>query len=181
MFKLAKGINVVEWVNPPVLANSLSLTGPARGIRGHARRLSGQASIKCLQRENTFTNRVVNEWNALPASFVNATSVNQFKNRYDAVRVLSNYVQRATIGVLSCGTPPQASLALYPLNLNLNVKLLNVNRFLVNQKLVNLALAEKSLKSKLETLHLVPKGRDFTIYIINRRIHVQKQQVCKDD
>ncbi|RNA04474.1 hypothetical protein BpHYR1_041033 [Brachionus plicatilis] len=61
MFKLANGINEVEWVNPPVLANSLSLTGPARGIRGHARRLSGQASIKCLQRANTFTNRVVNE------------------------------------------------------------------------------------------------------------------------
>ncbi|RNA37293.1 RNA-directed DNA polymerase from mobile element jockey-like [Brachionus plicatilis] len=79
-------INEVKWVNPPVLANSLSLTGPARGIKGHARRLSGQASIKCLQRDNTFTNRVVNEWNALPASVVNATSVNQFKNRYDAVR-----------------------------------------------------------------------------------------------
>ncbi|RMZ97770.1 RNA-directed DNA polymerase from mobile element jockey-like [Brachionus plicatilis] len=62
------------------------LTGPARGIRGHARRLSGQVSIKCLQRANTFTNRVVNEWNALPASVVNATSVNQFKNRYDAFR-----------------------------------------------------------------------------------------------
>ncbi|RNA02295.1 hypothetical protein BpHYR1_053785 [Brachionus plicatilis] len=74
MFKLAKGINEVEWVNPPVLANSLSLTGPARGIRGHARRLSGQASIKCLQRDNTFTNRVVNEWNALPTSVVNATT-----------------------------------------------------------------------------------------------------------
>ncbi|RNA20081.1 RNA-directed DNA polymerase from mobile element jockey-like [Brachionus plicatilis] len=86
MFKLANGINEVEWVNPPVLANSLSLTGPARGIRGHARRLSGPASIKCLQRANTFTNRVVNEWNALPASVVNATSVNQFKNQYDAFR-----------------------------------------------------------------------------------------------
>ncbi|RNA38735.1 hypothetical protein BpHYR1_013990 [Brachionus plicatilis] len=81
MFKFANGINEVEWVNPPVLANSLSLTGPARGIRGHARRLSGQASIKCLQRA-----RVVNEWSALPASVVNATSVNQFKNRYDAFR-----------------------------------------------------------------------------------------------
>ncbi|RNA19204.1 hypothetical protein BpHYR1_048642 [Brachionus plicatilis] len=29
---------------------------------------------------------MVNEWNALPASVVNATSVNQFKNRYDAFR-----------------------------------------------------------------------------------------------
>ncbi|RNA27807.1 hypothetical protein BpHYR1_001414 [Brachionus plicatilis] len=65
MFKLIKGINEVSWVNPPVPASSLSQPGPAGGIRGHARRLSGQASTKCLQRTNTFTNRIVNEWNAL--------------------------------------------------------------------------------------------------------------------
>ena len=89
MFKLTKGINEVEWVNPLVPASSLTLTGPARGISGHARRLSGQASTKCLQRANTFTNRVVSEWNALPASVVNAISMNQFKNRYDAFRSCS--------------------------------------------------------------------------------------------
>ncbi|RNA32043.1 hypothetical protein BpHYR1_034812 [Brachionus plicatilis] len=65
MFKLTKGINEVSWVNPPVPASSLSQPGPARGIRGHARRLSGQASTRCLQRANTFTNRIVNE----PASY----------------------------------------------------------------------------------------------------------------
>ncbi|RNA23231.1 hypothetical protein BpHYR1_046880 [Brachionus plicatilis] len=63
MFKLANGINEIEWVNPPVLANSLSLTGPARGIRGHARRLSGQASIKCLQRTPQL------EWNCFSKIF----------------------------------------------------------------------------------------------------------------
>jgi len=66
MFKLTKGINEVSWANPPVHASSLSQPGPASGIRGHARRLSGQASTKCLQRANTFTNRVVSEWNTLP-------------------------------------------------------------------------------------------------------------------
>ncbi|RNA22385.1 RNA-directed DNA polymerase from mobile element jockey-like, partial [Brachionus plicatilis] len=62
------GINEVSWVNPPVPASSLSQPGPAGAIRGHARRFSGQASTKCLQRANTFTNRIVNEWNALPAT-----------------------------------------------------------------------------------------------------------------
>ncbi|RNA10309.1 RNA-directed DNA polymerase from mobile element jockey-like, partial [Brachionus plicatilis] len=62
---------------------SLSQPGPASGIRGHARRLSGQVSTKCLQSANTFTNRIVNEWNALPATVIDADSVNKFKNRYD--------------------------------------------------------------------------------------------------
>ncbi len=86
LFKLVNGINEVNWVNPPVNCSSLSQSGPARGIRGHARRLSGQSSTKCLQRANTFTNRVVNEWNALPAEVTDAVSVNQFKNRYDNFR-----------------------------------------------------------------------------------------------
>ncbi|RNA35713.1 RNA-directed DNA polymerase from mobile element jockey-like [Brachionus plicatilis] len=46
----------------------------------------GQASTKCLQRANTFTNRIVNEWNALPATFTDADSVNKFKSGYDAFR-----------------------------------------------------------------------------------------------
>ncbi|RNA34104.1 RNA-directed DNA polymerase from mobile element jockey-like [Brachionus plicatilis] len=83
MFKLTKGINEVSWVNPPVPASSLSQPGPAGAIRGHARRFSGQASTKCLQRANTFTNRIVKEWNALPATVIDADSVNKFKNRYD--------------------------------------------------------------------------------------------------
>ncbi|RNA19677.1 Vertnin [Brachionus plicatilis] len=79
-------INEVGWVYPPVPASSLSQPGPASGIRGHARRLSGQVSTKCLQRANTFTNRIVNEWNALPATVTDAVSVNKFKNGYDAFR-----------------------------------------------------------------------------------------------
>ncbi|RNA14567.1 RNA-directed DNA polymerase from mobile element jockey-like [Brachionus plicatilis] len=92
MFKLTKGINEVGWVYPPVPASSLSQPGPARGIRGHARRLSGQASTKCLQRANTFIKRIVNEWNALPVTVMGADSVSKFKNGYDAFQSILFYV-----------------------------------------------------------------------------------------
>ncbi|RNA24039.1 hypothetical protein BpHYR1_038740 [Brachionus plicatilis] len=39
------------------------------------------------QRANTFTNKIVNEWNALPATVIDADSVNKFKNRYDIYNV----------------------------------------------------------------------------------------------
>ncbi|RNA20811.1 Serine ase stubble [Brachionus plicatilis] len=86
MFKLTKSINKVSLVNPSVPESSLSQPEPAGGIRGHARRLYDQASTKCLERANTFTNRIVNEWNALPVTVTDAHSVNMFKNRYDAFR-----------------------------------------------------------------------------------------------
>ncbi|RNA24657.1 hypothetical protein BpHYR1_017824 [Brachionus plicatilis] len=69
----------ISWVNPQVLSSSLSQSGPARGIRGHTRRLSGQATNKFTQRADSFTNRVVNKWNTMPSSVTNSDSV-----RYDA-------------------------------------------------------------------------------------------------
>jgi hypothetical protein len=86
LFKFNNGFNEVSWVNPLVQCSSLSQTGPARGIRGHKRRLSGQPSTKCMQRSNFFTNRVVNHWNALPAEVTDSQSINQFKNKYDAFK-----------------------------------------------------------------------------------------------
>ncbi|RNA08736.1 hypothetical protein BpHYR1_053155 [Brachionus plicatilis] len=35
---------------------------------------------------NTFTNRIVNEWSALPSIVTDADSINKFKNEYDAFR-----------------------------------------------------------------------------------------------
>ena len=66
LFKFHSGVNTVCWVKPMEHCNSLSQAGPAGGIRGHSRRFSGQTTNKCQQRANFFTNRVINEWNALP-------------------------------------------------------------------------------------------------------------------
>ncbi|RNA20022.1 RNA-directed DNA polymerase from mobile element jockey-like [Brachionus plicatilis] len=65
LFKFYRGFNAVCWVKPMKHCNSLSQAGPAGNIRGHRRRLSGQVTTKCQQRANFFTNRVINEWNAL--------------------------------------------------------------------------------------------------------------------
>jgi len=87
LFKFNNGFNEVSWVNLSLLqCSSLSQTGPARGIRGHKRRLSGQPSTKCMQKSNFFTNRVVNHWNALAAEVTDSQSINQFKNKYDVFK-----------------------------------------------------------------------------------------------
>jgi hypothetical protein len=83
LFKISNGFNVVKWVNPIPTSNSLLQTGPASAIRGHQRRLSGQNSTKCIQRENFFTNRVINDWNSLPVNVIASNTINQFKNSYD--------------------------------------------------------------------------------------------------
>jgi len=90
LFKLVNGKNDVSWVNPMVQSSSLSHFGPVNGIRGHKRRLPGQYSTKCAQRANFYTNRVVGEWNALPASVIESASVNQFKSRYYAFEAFTN-------------------------------------------------------------------------------------------
>ncbi len=83
LFKFYRGVNAASWVKPMAHCNSLSQAQPAGGVRGHRRILSGQVTTKCQQRANFFSNRVVNELNALPARVTDSTSVNQFKNRYD--------------------------------------------------------------------------------------------------
>ncbi|RNA18887.1 RNA-directed DNA polymerase from mobile element jockey-like [Brachionus plicatilis] len=83
-FKLINGINEVSCANFQVHSSSLSQSGSTRGIR-NTRRLSGQVTTKCTRRANSFTNRVFNQWNALPSAVVtDSDSVDQFKNRYDA-------------------------------------------------------------------------------------------------
>ena len=66
MFKFRSGLNSIDWVRPPSHCSSLSQSGPAQGIKGHKRRLSGQAPTNCAQRENFFTIRVIREWYSLP-------------------------------------------------------------------------------------------------------------------
>ena len=50
--------------------------------RGHNLKLSKFASSSSL-RKNYFSNRVINEWNNLPATIVNAKSVIEFEKLYD--------------------------------------------------------------------------------------------------
>jgi ribonuclease P/MRP protein subunit RPP40 len=83
MFKLTKGTNEVIWVNPRF--TQVHSPNPDPPVASEVT-LSGQASTKCLQRANIFTNKVVSEWNTLPATVIEADSVNQFKNRYGAFR-----------------------------------------------------------------------------------------------
>ena len=82
-FKCVKGFNKIEWFNPNTVTSSISLFGPASGIRGNKHRLNRQFIRNFPQRENFFTNRIVPYWNILPEEVVNARSVNSFKKRYD--------------------------------------------------------------------------------------------------
>jgi hypothetical protein len=52
------------------------------GTRGHRFKLA-KARSKLDIRKNFFSQRVVNSWNGLPESVVEADSVNNFKSRYD--------------------------------------------------------------------------------------------------
>ena len=50
--------------------------------RGHNLKLFKLSSSSSL-RKNYFSNRVINEWNNLPATIVNAKSVIEFEKLYD--------------------------------------------------------------------------------------------------
>jgi len=51
-------------------------------LRGHELKLTKERSRLDI-RKHSFSQRIVNSWNSLPASVVNAKSVNEFKNAYD--------------------------------------------------------------------------------------------------
>ena len=64
-----------------------TLAGNEHGLRGHRLKLFVERS-RLVMRQKFFSRRVVSEWNSLPSSVVESTSVNMFKNRLD--RFLSN-------------------------------------------------------------------------------------------
>jgi hypothetical protein len=82
-FKIYKGINKVKLLNPVRLAPSLSQAGPAGYIRGGSHRIVTPLIKNSSARENFLTNRVAADWNALDASIIQASSINQFKNKID--------------------------------------------------------------------------------------------------
>lgn len=61
----------------------LVLDNTQKGTRGHPYKLAKQHCSKSL-RQKFFSMRVVNKWNNLPKSVVEAVNTNQFKNRLDS-------------------------------------------------------------------------------------------------
>ena len=64
--------------------------------RGHNLKIFKRRSTLKL-RSHSFTNRIVNSWNCLPANVVNAKSINSFKNGVD--KALSKTCDKFTFGV----------------------------------------------------------------------------------
>ena len=50
--------------------------------RGHDQTIFKQHALK-LTRRNAFSQRIVKDWNELPSEVVNASSLNEFKNKLD--------------------------------------------------------------------------------------------------
>ena len=89
-------IQVFKIVNGLVNINTKSLFTPINSsrTRGHAHKLFKQHAIK-HPRIDSFSQRIVNTWNSLPAYVINAPSINQFKNRLDRHWKDIRYVTKA--------------------------------------------------------------------------------------
>ena len=73
-FKLFKGIDRVEWYAEQLIIPSM-----------YGRRATPRREIVkgCDQRHYFFNNRVVNDWNELPDSLIDASTTNIFKKELD--------------------------------------------------------------------------------------------------
>ena len=81
-FKICNGLSRVDWHNPNKLMSSLSSDGPAGNIRGQKHILVKQYT-RISQRKHFVLNRVVDNWNRLPAEVLTANSKNGFKKKLD--------------------------------------------------------------------------------------------------
>ena len=78
MIEVYKYTRKIYDINPsPLCPEQDSIT------RGHMFKLEKRRCSKSL-RQKFFSMRVVNDWNNLPSSVVEAPSLNSFKNRLDA-------------------------------------------------------------------------------------------------
>ena len=75
VFKMIKGLNKSDYTRFFTLAQN-------NRTRGHALKIIKNRS-RVNVRKNFFSQRVVNDWNALPVLVVDSESVNSFKNNYD--------------------------------------------------------------------------------------------------
>ena len=81
-YKIENAIEQVDFFVPQNRSASKSVYN----LRGHSLRLESQLVKGCEERVHFFSNRVVNPWNALSESAVNAQSVNNFKDQVDKLR-----------------------------------------------------------------------------------------------
>ena len=81
-FKIERGLTIVDWHLPNIICPSLTVDGPAKGLRGSKHRIARQYSV-IRQREFFLSNRVVPHWNALPESVIASGKKNVFKNKVD--------------------------------------------------------------------------------------------------
>ena len=90
VFKMIKGLNKIDYRNYFTIVQS-------RRTRGHRYKIEKSRS-KTNIRKNLFSQRVVNEWNALPENpvRVESDSVNSFKNKYDKLVQDRKYRERRT-------------------------------------------------------------------------------------
>ncbi len=82
----------VQWWNFFQMADTSRL-------RGHSMKLKKDRSGHDL-RKFTFSQRVVNMWNDLPADVVTASSVKEFKNKLEARQ--SNHIKTHRSSVFTC-------------------------------------------------------------------------------
>ena len=75
MYKITQETDSIRWVSQQLAVEA------SRGKRKQYRR---EIVKNCDKRHFFFTNRVVNDWNMLPDSVVDAPSVEAFKNRLDS-------------------------------------------------------------------------------------------------
>src|SRR5437867_8651792 len=75
VFKMIKGLNKSDYTRFFTLAQN-------NRTRGHALKIIKNRS-RVNVRKNFYSQRIVNDWNALSVMVVDSESVNNFKNNYD--------------------------------------------------------------------------------------------------
>jgi hypothetical protein len=79
-YKIMSNRDIVNWHVQPVVI---------KASYGHRPRLIRELVSNCAQRYNFYTNRIVNDWNALADATVESKSVEIFKYRYDSNKKLN--------------------------------------------------------------------------------------------
>lgn len=85
-YKFHHEIDQINWYNQPKPVASLKLDGPAASVRGHKYRLNHPNINNCQARDNFFSNKVVQPWNNLKASTIEAATINEFKCKLDKIK-----------------------------------------------------------------------------------------------